>query len=361
MNRCGCGSQHHQRVCCPAPRRRHRWLLGGLLLLLLGAVANCRTCWGRDKKPGATGGGPVPGSRPSDEGGAPSEKRDRPATGNPQTIPGTIYRKPDPMIYDQYFLMSQGLAVTWDNPDIHLERPPGTTVSPHALEAATTYEVIARVWNASQSAAAPQLPVRFSYLRFGIGGGRNDFAADVVNLPVKGAPGTPARAVAQWTTPPDPGHYCLQVELMWPAAEDANPGNNLGQLNTDVQVLHSPATFAVPVRNDDLHSARRIQLGIDAYQIPSLPSCDEQDPTRAGTRAAATVRTRHSVDRFPVPDGWAVQTEPAFLTLEPLEEQVVTVTVLAPEGFVGLQPFNLHAHDELGRLLGGVTLYVSDR
>ena len=38
------------------------------------------------------------------------------------------YRKPDPLIYDQYFLMSLGLAVTWDNPDIELRRG-GVTVS----------------------------------------------------------------------------------------------------------------------------------------------------------------------------------------------------------------------------------------
>src|SRR5690242_16366654 len=28
------------------------------------------------------------------------------------------YHRPDPCIYDQYYLMSLGLAVTWDNPDI---------------------------------------------------------------------------------------------------------------------------------------------------------------------------------------------------------------------------------------------------
>lgn len=26
------------------------------------------------------------------------------------------FKRPDPMIYDQYYLMAQGLAVTWDNP-----------------------------------------------------------------------------------------------------------------------------------------------------------------------------------------------------------------------------------------------------
>src|SRR6266853_337974 len=30
------------------------------------------------------------------------------------------YHRPDPCIYDQYYLMSLGLAVTWDNPDISI-------------------------------------------------------------------------------------------------------------------------------------------------------------------------------------------------------------------------------------------------
>ncbi|MBV8895300.1 MAG: hypothetical protein JO051_02230, partial [Acidobacteriaceae bacterium] len=32
-----------------------------------------------------------------------------------QPIPKHIYRRPDPLIYSQQYLMSQGLAVTWNN------------------------------------------------------------------------------------------------------------------------------------------------------------------------------------------------------------------------------------------------------
>src|SRR6476620_11603867 len=39
-----------------------------------------------------------------------------------QRIPADVYRRPDPMIYSQPYLTSLGLAVTWDNPDIHLEQ-----------------------------------------------------------------------------------------------------------------------------------------------------------------------------------------------------------------------------------------------
>ena len=39
-------------------------------------------------------------------------------------IPSHTYRRPDPLIYSQTYLMSQGLSVTWDNPDIQHQNPP---------------------------------------------------------------------------------------------------------------------------------------------------------------------------------------------------------------------------------------------
>jgi hypothetical protein len=261
------------------------------------------------------------------------------------------------MIYDQYFLMSQGFAVTWDNPDIHLERPPGVRVSSHDLRPATPYHVVARVWNLSEAAPAPRMPVRFSYVRFGIGGGINHFAETSVDLPVKGAPGLPVVAVAEWTTPSDAGHFCLQAELIWPPSEDANPKNNLGQLNTDVKALQSPAIFHVPVRNDDLVDRRLIRLTVDTYRIPTLEECDD-DHDQNGRHDLDRARRRHATERFPVPDGWMVQASPSELSLAPGAEETVTVTVTAPTDFAGRQPFNLNGFDQDGRLVGGVTLFV---
>jgi hypothetical protein len=281
----------------------------------------------------------------------------RPATGDPQTIPATIYRRPDPMIYDQFYLASLGLAVTWDNPDIHLERPPGTTVSSHDLLPNTEYEVVSRIWNLSETAPAPRLPVRVSYLRFGIGGGKTTFAETVVDLPVKGSPALPVRAAVTWTTPSAPGHYCLQTELMWPAAEDENPGNNVGQHNTDVKPLLSPATFVVPVRNDDLRGRRRLVLKVDSYAIPPLGHCEPDETHRSAKDAAGRARRRHDPGLFGIPEGWSVELSEAELELAALEERDVTVTVTAPDGFVGRQATNLAAYAE-GRPVGGVTLYV---
>ncbi len=186
-------------------------------------------------------------------------------TGRPrvvtQRVPAAVYRRPDPMIYSQAHLMAQGIAVTWDNPDIHLEQQ-GAVVASHALEAATEYEVVARVWNGSTNAPAVGLPVRFSFLEWGIGTVPIAIATDEVDLAVKGAPGAPAFARVPWTTPAAAGHYCLMVDLLWP--DDANPDNNLGQENTIVKPLNSPrASFVVPVRNAATQR-RALSLDVDS-------------------------------------------------------------------------------------------------
>jgi hypothetical protein len=38
-------------------------------------------------------------------------------TSDCQHVPAHIYKRPDPMIYSQQYLISKGLAVTWDNPE----------------------------------------------------------------------------------------------------------------------------------------------------------------------------------------------------------------------------------------------------
>src|SRR4051794_35343614 len=58
-------------------------------------------------------------------------------------ISDPAYKKPDPLIYAQYYLMEQGLAVTWDNPDITLVEG-GVPVPSHSIVPNTDYEVVAR-------------------------------------------------------------------------------------------------------------------------------------------------------------------------------------------------------------------------
>ncbi len=274
--------------------------------------------------------------------------RDSPHEGN---VPAWAYRQPDPLIYSQSYLQSLGLAVTWHNPDIHLELPgaPGVEVDSHTLLANTDYVVVSRVWNGATTAPAPGLPVKVSYLEFGIGTTRHDVGMDKVDLPAKGAAGCPATARVGWRTPPAAGHYCLQVELLWD--DDAQPANNLGQHNTDVKALNSPhAAFTFPVRNDR-PERRAITIVLDAYAIPRLDPCGEERHERGGRLA------RHQRSAWPVPDGWRVIADPSELALAPGESADVTVDITAPDGYLGRQAINVHALSDPD-VLGGVTLYV---
>lgn len=275
-----------------------------------------------------------------------------------QKVPSHVYRRPDPTIYDQYYLSSLGLAVTWDNPDIHLELPsaPGVHVNSHELQPGTEYRVFARVWNGSNYAPAPALPVRFSYLSFGAGTKKHLIDETKVNLPVKGAAGCPATATVSWTTPAQAGHYCLQVELIW--ADDQNPNNNLGQHNTDVKPLNSPrAAFTFALRNDEPRR-RRMTLAVDTYAIPPLEPCKPRSQDDDPETRRRHARERHDPKHFPVPAGWQVNLDPQDVTLAPGQEVEANVEVIAPDGFEGRQVFNVNARDDHALLHGGVTLYA---
>jgi hypothetical protein len=283
-----------------------------------------------------------------------------------------VYKRADPLIYSQSYLREQGLAVTWDNPDIQLFRE-GAPVSSSDLEADTDYEIRATIWNNSMEAPAVGMKVDFAFHDFGIGPAPIAIGSDMVNLPVKGAPGHPALARAIWRTPVTPGHYCIKVQLNW--TDDANPRNNLGQENTNVGTASSPAVFSFPVRNEA--SVRRtLRLVADAYQPPPPLDCRERPKKKDSDRQypelavrAVSVpnterdadwtfaRVRHGESAHPVRAGWSVDLDPATLDLAAGQQQLVTVSVTPPEGFQGEQKINvnaLHGTD----LVGGVTLLV---
>lgn len=267
-----------------------------------------------------------------------------------QPVSSDNYRRPDPLIYDQYYLMAQGIAVSWDNPDIRIELN-GQPVDPHDLLPSTSYDIVARIWNGSADAPVAQLPVRFSYLSFGIGTQSNTIPGEVVvDLGVKGSANCPAYARHSWTTPNTPGHYCLQVDFTW--SDDANPSNNLGQQNTDVRPLQSPnAQFAFVVGNQG-RAAERLTLRADGYVIPELGPCGAADG--ASAIRAWRIASQRADDQV-IPAGWKVAITPFTLEVGPGEERTVTVDVVAPDGFSGAQQFNINAFDG-ARLVGGVTL-----
>ena len=290
-------------------------------------------------------------------------------------VPATIYKRPDPLIYCQSYLLAQGLAVTWDNPDIALYHN-GLPVSSSNLFVNTVYEIRATVWNGSTEGFAVDMPVDFSFLTFGIGTTSTAIGRKKVNLPVKGAAGHPATAIMEWRTPPVPGHYCLQVNLVW--ADDSNLLNNLGQKNTNVGVAHSPAVFEFPVENPTKRPVT-MTLIADSYVPPAAIECSEVHAIRGPAdgegpsdgdvpperptheqpdRLCAQLAARHRKDAFPIPDGWAVEINPPVFPLAPGESRSVTVRITPPDSFAGTRAFNVNGIDDRGALAGGVTLFV---
>jgi hypothetical protein len=276
-------------------------------------------------------------------------------------ISDPAYKRPDPLIYDQYYLMSSGLAVTWDNPDIQVLRG-GLAVSSQALLPDTDYEVVARIWNGSTEAPVVGLPVMFSYLSFGIGTTSHPIAATVVDLGVKGGPQHPAFASVPWRTPQAAGHFCLQASFTW--ADDVNPNNNLGQENVQVLTAQSPAAGAFALRNS-LRRRASYRFEADAYAPPPRPPCSDRgaplDLRRyRGRRSPDAIDRRppgHDRAEHPLPDGWSIAFEPDRPVLEPGQEATIAVTVTPPAGFTGTQAINVHAFDGDG-LAGGVTLKI---
>ena len=285
------------------------------------------------------------------------------------TVSDPAMHRPDPLIYDQYYLMALGFAVTWDNPDIWLESG-GALVSPDQLTPNTTYDVIARIWNGSTEAVCVGLPVSFSYLSFGSGIQSHPVLPGpdtvTVNLGAKGGPGCPTFATTKWTTPAIAGHYCLQVSFSW--IDDANPYNNLGQENTQVGVSLSPVAFEFELGNLK-QIAQAFRFETDSYAIPPVPACGAAGisaSAASGANIAALPRRpydpvkvppQHLRSNYPLPVGWSVSFAPANPQLAPGQQITVVATVTPPAGFQGRQPTNVHVFSGSG-LEGGMTFYV---
>jgi len=290
-------------------------------------------------------------------------RRDR--TGCCIDLPPEIYKRADPLIYAQYYLMSQGLAITWDNPDITILD--GTTPVTGPLKPAYRYTIRVRIWNGSYDAPAVGVGVELSYLSFGVQTVSHPIAMGSVNLGVKGSADCPAFLELDWETPVVGGHYCLQARLLW--FDDANPENNLGQKNVAVAPLSSPARFSFQIRNQ-ASVARRFMLEADTYRLPELPECSEGQFDRSQTRLQESrarwelAKRTQAYGQFPVPRDWRVEIRPQAFGIEAGEEQNVEV-VIEPinPSFRGQGSFNVHAFAMAERdqrnFAGGVTLTVT--
>lgn len=263
-------------------------------------------------------------------------------------VDNPAFVRPDPLLYSQRALIAQGLAVTWDNPDIVLFKG-GVPVSSSELETSTTYEVQIRVWNNSLEAPVVHMPVHLSFRTFGVGTEPIPVGETKIDVGVKGSASQPAFAVIPWTTPATAGHHCLQVLL--DPADDLDFTNNLGQENTNVAEASSPAEFSFTLRNDTKRT-RHYRFELDAYSIPALPECGSPE-------ASPEVNLeRHRRASHPVPPGFAISITPDAPTLAPGAQVVVQVSATPPGEFSGRQPINLNCFHE-GGFAGGVTLTVA--
>jgi hypothetical protein len=315
-----------------------------------------------------------------------NEKARNPADCTPIKRPE--FNRPDPLIYSQSFLMSLGFAVTWDNPDITLQKvvgpldqnappDPALTVPSSSLEADTEYDVVARIWNGSTSAPVVGLGVKFTQHGFGIGVAQQAIGNATANLGVKGGAGCPAYARTRWKTPKKKGHYCLQVLLEW--FDDLNPANNLGQENTNVGVAQSPAKFTFALGNQQ-RERQTFRFEPDTFAIDLPGICDVEGirrrqearererreresrnaPVTAGrpeTFAAVAVPKEQTRASHPLTQGWTIDFAPEAPTLAPGEEMEVGVTITPPDSFSGRQLINVNAFDAFGPV-GGVTFQV---
>jgi hypothetical protein len=275
--------------------------------------------------------------------------------GNCVPINSPVYYKPDPMIYSQSYLMKQGLAVTWDNPDIQLYKD-GQPVSSAAILPDTEYEIAARIWNASYDAPVVGMPVKFSYLDFGAGTISKYIGQTFTSLGIIGGSDNPNFARVKWRTPAVEGHYCIQVKLEW--ADDKNPENNLGQENTNVVAAHSPAFFDFTVHNENRKS-HRYHFEVDTYEIPKQRKCGEFKNRESDNKKY--LLALHDRKKYTIPNGWDVEFDPTTFGLLPNEEIKIKVKITPPENFKGIQPFNINVFDELNNMTGGVTVYIEKK
>lgn len=271
-------------------------------------------------------------------------------------VPGSLVRRPDPFLYSQSFLMSMGLPVTWDNPDIALFKA-GVEQYSYDLTPSTAYDVQIRVHNSSSKFAAAGTTVKVEWLEFGIGGPIRHTVPPllVANVPPLGEPGEPIDVWTSWTTPGAPGHYCLAVTLAHP--NDGNSANNEGWNNTIVRDCRAgeKVQFAVPVWNrfaghyrdkEVSIEARRVHLKLDGYIFKAPP------------HAAHVSKVDLEALFRRTPPLWPANTPNRVIEIgESAEPKEVPIEIIVPNsaktGEEGI--LNLSATVR-GKALGGITL-----
>lgn len=276
-------------------------------------------------------------------------------------LPIDVTRRPDPCIYSQFFLMANGQSVTWDNPNVEILLG-GLPQDTYNLAPATTYEVRVGIENASPVFDAIGTQVQVNLLTFGVGApGPALIHSFVTDVPAATTfPGIPEPFA--WTSPPTPGHYCIQVLITHP--NDVNTGNNEGWNNTEVRDVHPGETFkrTIPVWNAIPYKPRRGKEGRDANfeRLSRIDITVDSYEFRAADLGSGDL----DVIFAPRPAVWGAGAAPLGLVIPPGGDDPAEVEfqVTVPDDAVpGTRAtFNVTATAE-GHPLGGVTFHLNVR
>lgn len=154
----------------------------------------------------------------------------------------------DPYTYSQWdsstwHLNTEGGDPRWNNPDIQLyEKSTMNPVASNNLVAGTTYVIRATIHN-NLAVAADNTDVTFEWAFWGAGQKDWHFIdTDTISVPGSGT----KIAEADWT-PSVTGHNCIKVTIDQYWDEDVD--NNVGQENTHVQPVSSPAEITFNLVN----------------------------------------------------------------------------------------------------------------
>ncbi len=323
-------------------------------------------------------------------------------------LPPHVKRKPDPCLYSQAWLTSQGLAVTWNNPDIWVTDLGGATVPSDQLQPGTSYLVHARIHDSSFDPALAT-EIRCLYRPWSFNSPDRvpvetnpDGSERIVVVHI--APWSSEVGVFRWQTPAQGGHYCLQVECRHP--DDKNPNNNLGQENTTVLATSAAAGMQIADTLDVFNAARVAQtfrVATDGYVVPrgeielhldsrerrlvqrksltpvrsvmltrdpykGVVSQARQGPTLVSHvyRGWDALRKSNARGMFELEPEWGVRVagQPAAgrgieLEIPPASSRSVTIEASVPAGLApGTYAMNVSAVSRSGRLIGGVTYEI---
>ncbi|WP_395373521.1 hypothetical protein [Marinicella sp. W31] len=323
-------------------------------------------------------------------------------------VPEQVKRKPDPCIYSQAYRMSQGLSVTWNNPDIDITLPDGTLVDSSTLQPDTDYRVKARISNASFDPALAT-SVRCYYRPWSFNSPDttpvelNPDGTEAVRI-VHISPWQNATAEFTWRTPKEAGHYCLKVECRHP--DDINPNNNIGQENTNVVAAAAGENFSVnALLANPLGEAQQVRVFADAFTMPEdevqlklktlriplrkqhsfdgfhqwmltnnirekrLALAKNQKPfiTRYAYSGWESLKRRFKRGLHPIGNDWQPQVEGqslkqgwAEIEMQGQQEKPVQLSFQVPANAKAgdMYAMNFTAVDARGKTLGGVTLHI---